>query len=149
MKVSDAAPDFQLTGTSGEVVSLSQFRGRPVVLFFYPKDFTPGCTKEACRFRDAYTAFQEEGAEVIGISSDSEESHQHFAKRLHLSFPLLSDPDGAVRKLYGVKSTLGILPGRVTFVIDKEGIVRSIFSSQLQAERHVEEALRALRALKK
>jgi len=118
-----------------------------VVLYFYPKDDTPGCTKEACSFRDQYQDFQDAGAEVIGVSSDAEASHEKFAAKHRLPFVLLADRSGVVRKQYGVPATLGLLPGRVTFVIDRQGIVRHVFNSQLQATRHVEEAIAALRAL--
>jgi len=145
VKVGDVAPEFDLPDRSGHRVRLSEFRGkRAVVLYFYPKDDTPGCTKEACSFRDSYEEFVDAGAEVIGVSSDSEASHQKFAKRYELPFTLLSDAKGEVRKKYGVPATLGLLPGRVTFVIDRDGVVRHVFNSQLQAARHVPEALAAL-----
>jgi thioredoxin-dependent peroxiredoxin len=130
------------------VVSLKDFLGkRPVVLFFYPKDGTPGCTKEVCAFRDEHEEFGKLDAEVIGVSSDSVDSHGRFAAKHDLPFALLSDEGGKVRKMYGVPSTLGLFPGRVTFVLDKEGVVRHVFSSQLGVDKHVEEALEALRAI--
>ena len=142
------APDFTLPSQSGEMVSLRDFLGeKPVVLYFYPKDDTPGCTKEACAFRDSFEEFRRLDAEVIGISSDSVESHRNFAKKHDLPFTLLSDGEGKVRRLYGVPNTLGLFPGRVTYVIDEEGVVRHIFSSQLGMEKHVEEALKALRSI--
>jgi peroxiredoxin Q/BCP len=119
-----------------------------VVLYFYPKDNTPGCTAEAKAFRDSYEAFKEMGAEVIGVSSDSVDSHVDFASRCDLPFTLLSDPGGKVRGLYGVPSTLGLLPGRVTYVIDTNGVVRHIFNSQFNATKHVEEAIRILRSIR-
>jgi peroxiredoxin Q/BCP len=129
------------------MVRLSEFRGRKaVVLYFYPKDDTPGCTKESCAFRDSYQDFQDAGAEVIGVSSDSAESHGRFAAKHRLPFTLLADQGAQVRKRYGVPATLGLLPGRVTFVIDRAGIVRHVFNSQFQATQHVSEALEALRA---
>ena len=144
----DIAPDFTLPSQSGQMVSLKDFIGeKPVVLFFYPKDDTPGCTKEACAFRDDYQGFGKLDAEVVGISSDSVESHRRFAAKHNLPYTLLSDEEGKVRKLYGVPNTLGLFPGRVTYVIDREGIVRHVFSSQLGAEKHVEEALVALRSI--
>jgi thioredoxin-dependent peroxiredoxin len=146
--VGSKAPDSTLLSQSGEMVSLRDFLGRkPVVLYFYPKDDTPGCTKEACAFRDNFEEFRKLDAEVIGISSDSVESHRSFAKKHHLPFTLLSDGEGKVRRLYGVPNTLGLFPGRVTYVIDEEGVVRHIFSSQLGMEKHVEEALKALRSI--
>src|SRR5262249_48961080 len=118
-----------------------------VVVYFYPRDNTPGCTTEACAFRDSYEVFKDAGAEVIGISSDSTESHSQFAKRHRLPFILLSDADGAGRKRYGVPATLGLLPGRVTYIIDKEGTVRHIFSAQFTPAKHIAEALKPLDAL--
>ena len=119
-----------------------------MVLYFYPKDNSPGCTKEACKFRDSYEDFKDAGAEVIGVSSQSEESHSIFSTSFNLPFSLLSDEDGRVRSLFGMPSSFGLIPGRVTYVIDKEGIVRHIFTSQLNPERHVEEALQILKSLK-
>jgi peroxiredoxin Q/BCP len=146
--VGHTAPDFSLADRAGKTVRLSDFRGRKaVVLYFYPKDDTPGCTKESCAFRDQYQDFQDAGAEVIGVSSDSEASHEKFAAKYRLPFTLLTDRGGAVRKQYGVPATLGLLPGRVTFVIDRQGIVRHVFNSQFQATQHVAEALDALKRL--
>ena len=148
VRVGDEAPDFVLPDRTGKMVRLSEFRGRKaVVLYFYPKDDTPGCTKESCAFRDSYQDFQDAGAEVIGVSSDSAESHGRFAAKHRLPFTLLADQGGQVRKRYGVPATLGLLPGRVTFVIDRAGIVRHVFNSQFQATQHVSEALEALRGL--
>ena len=145
VEVGDQAPDFTLPAQSGEQVRLSDvWRRGPVVLYFYPKDETPGCTTEACTFRDSYEAFKEAGAEVVGVSSDSVTSHDSFASKHRLPFILLADDGGKVRKEYGVKATFGILPGRVTYVIDGEGVVRHVFSSQTGAQRHVHEALDAL-----
>ncbi|EFH87632.1 alkyl hydroperoxide reductase/ Thiol specific antioxidant/ Mal allergen [Ktedonobacter racemifer DSM 44963] len=107
----------------------------------------PGCTAEACSFRDSYEVFQEAGAEVIGVSSDSSEAHDRFAKKNNLPFILVSDEGGALRKRYGVPSTLGLLPGRVTYIIDKQGVVRHIFSSQFAPQKHVDEALKILKQL--
>jgi peroxiredoxin Q/BCP len=147
--VGSKAPDFTLPSQSGEMVNLRDFLGqKPVVLFFYPKDDTPGCTKQARAFRDGYEEFGKLDAEVIGISSDSVESHKRFAAKHSLPFPLLSDEGGKVRKLYGVPSTFGLFPGRVTYVIDAEGVVRHVFASQLGVEQHVEEAREALGSLR-
>ncbi|MBO0685853.1 MAG: peroxiredoxin [Candidatus Dormibacteraeota bacterium] len=142
VQVGDEAPDFELPSQTGERVRLYDLLGRKaVVLYFYPKDETPGCTTEACSFRDSYQAFQDAGAEVVGVSSDSADSHKGFAEHHGLPFLLLSDQGGRLRKQYGVPSTLGILPGRVTYVIDRDHVVRHVFSSQLDAQRHVREAL--------
>jgi peroxiredoxin Q/BCP len=148
VEVGSVAPDFTLPSQSGEMISLGDFVGKkPVVLYFYPKDDTPGCTKQACGFRDDFEEFGRLDAEVIGISSDSVESHKSFAARHNLPFTLLSDAGSKVRKLYGVPNSFGLFPGRVTFVIDEEGVVRHVFSSQLGVEQHVEEALKALRSV--
>jgi peroxiredoxin Q/BCP len=148
VRVGDHAPDFVLPDRTGKMVRLSEFRNhKAVVLYFYPKDDTPGCTKESCAFRDSYQDFQDAGAEVIGVSSDSAESHGRFAAKHRLPFTLLADQGGQVRKRFGVPATLGLLPGRVTFVIGRDGVVRHVFNSQFQATQHVNEALRALRDL--
>src|SRR5918994_7021461 len=147
VKVGSVAPNFTLLSQSGKMMSLKDFLGKPVVLFFYPKDDTPGCTKEVCAFRDDYEEFGKLDAEIIGISSDSVESHRSFAEKHDLPFTLLSDKGGKVRKLYGVPNAFGLFPGGVTYVIDEEGVVRHIFSSQLGVEKHVEEALQALQTL--
>ena len=142
-----AAPDFELPDQDGNSVRLSQFRGvSPVVLFFYPKDNTRVCTQEVCAFGNDYSQFRDAGAQLFGISSDSADSHTKFSRKYNLPYPLLADGGGKVRKLFGVKKTWGLLPGRATFVIDREGIVRHIFSSQFEAGAHVSEALAALRA---
>ena len=142
------APDFTLNSQHGAPVSLADFRGKKnVVVYFYPKDDTPGCTKESCAFRDHYTAFSDVGAEVIGISSDSEASHKAFAEKHRLPFLLLSDAGGKVRDAFRVPPTLGFLPGRVTYVIDKQGVIRHAFNSQMNATKHVDEALSMLKKL--
>lgn len=146
--VGDVAPDFTLSSQGGESIALSSFRGvKTVVLYFYPKDDTPGCTVESCTFRDSYEAFKAAGAEVIGVSSDSPDSHQKFASKHSLPFTLLSDEGGQVRKRYGVPATLGLLPGRVTYVIDKAGVVRHVFNSQFNPKAHVQEALGVLQQI--
>jgi thioredoxin-dependent peroxiredoxin len=148
LSIGDPAPGFRLPTSRGGYVSLQDFLGKKnIVVYFYPKDFTRGCTAEACGFRDSYEAFTDLGTEVIGISSDSENSHRDFAQQHKLPFILLSDADGSVRKAYGVKKTLGLFAGRVSFVIDKKGIIRHIFSSQTRATAHVEEALKVLKSL--
>lgn len=146
--VGTLAPDFELPDSSGKPVRLSSFRGRKtVVLYFYPKDETPGCTQEACGFRDGYEDFKAAGAEVIGISADSAESHQSFASHHRLPFILLSDPKGAVLKQYGIKATWGLIPGRVTFVIDTEGVVQLVFDSLMRAKEHVARTLELVKKL--
>jgi len=150
LKVGDKAPDFTLPSQMGDNVTLSEFFGKKaIVLYFYPKDESAGCTREACRFRDSYDAFTDLGAEVLGVSSQSVESHKSFASHHGLPFLLLSDADGKVRQLYGVPATMGVIPGRVTFIIDKKGVVRHVFSSQFQPEKHIEEALKILKELEK
>ncbi len=148
VKEGDKAPDFELPNQSGDMVKLSEFFGKKsVVLYFYPKDFSSGCTKEACAFRDSYEQFKELGAEVLGVSSDTQESHGLFSVKLGLPFQILSDDGGKIRKLYGVHSSFGLIPGRVTYVIDKQGIVRYVFNSQIDAEKHMQESLRILKTL--
>ena len=147
VRVGARAPDFKLPSQSGEMVRLGDFLGKPVVLFFYPRDDTLGCTKEVCAFRDNFEEYGKLDAEVIGISSDSVASHKAFVRKHDLPFALLSDGGGKVRKLYGVPNTLGLFPGRVTYVVDESGVVRHIFSSQIEVERHVQEAINALEGL--
>jgi thioredoxin-dependent peroxiredoxin len=142
----DTAPDFTLPTQDGSPVRLKDLLSKgAVVLYFYPKDDTTGCTAEACSFRDAYEDFKEAGAEVVGISSDSAGAHQAFADKHRLPFVLVSDEGGKVRKLYGVPRTLGLIPGRVTYVIDAGGVVRHVFNSQLNPTKHVREALEVLK----
>jgi thioredoxin-dependent peroxiredoxin len=146
LDIGDRAPDFTLPSSTGENISLSQFIGKKnVVIFFYPMDESPVCSREAEAFRDKYETFKELDAEVLGISSQSVESHQSFSKHHNLPYFLLSDINNGVRRLYGVSSTLGIVPKRVTFIIDKEGIIKYIFSSQLQPAKHAKQALLALK----
>jgi peroxiredoxin Q/BCP len=140
------APDVTLPDQDGTTVSLSSLQGDWVVVYFYPKDDTPGCTAESCSFRDNFEAFTDAGAKVVGISSDSVESHKAFAAKHALPFTLLADTDGAARKAFGVNKTLGLLPGRVTYVIDPAGVVRHKFSSQFKPKAHIDEALDVIRA---
>jgi peroxiredoxin Q/BCP len=148
IQVGDKAPDFTLPSQSGEHVRLQYRLGaRVVVLYFYPKDDTRGCTAEACAFRDSYEVFTGAGAEVIGISSDSAGRHAAFAGKHKLPFTLLSDQGGRVRKRYGVPAVLGVLPGRVTYVIDRQGTVRHVFSSMTNISQHVNDALEVVRQL--
>jgi len=148
LQVGDHAPDFTLPMQAEATVRLKDFLGKSiVVLFFYGKDYTPTCTREVCAFRDSYEAFKEAGAEVIGISSDSIALHSRFVQKYQLPFILVSDAGGKVRKLYGIPCTFRLLPGRVTYIIDKQGIIRHIFSSQFTPEKHIIEAFKTLKAL--
>jgi peroxiredoxin Q/BCP len=148
VQAGDKAPDFTLPSQSGEQVRLEDRLGeRVVVLYFYPKDNTSGCTAEACAFRDSHEVFTEAGAEVIGISSDSAERHAAFAGKHNLPFTLLSDQGGRVRRQYGVPAVLGLLPGRVTYVIDRQGTVRHVFNSMININQHVGDALGVVRQL--
>jgi len=141
------APAFELPDQNGEMVSLSDLLGRShVVLFFYPKDNTMVCTLEVCAFRDAHDELLEEDAVVLGISSDPVDSHLHFAERWRLPYRLLADKDSMVRKAYDIPKTFGLFPGRVTYVIDKQGIIRTALNDPLRASHHVRSALRTLKA---
>lgn len=144
----DKAPDLTLPDQHGQPRRLSDLWSKgPVVLYFYPKDETAGCTAEACSFRDRYETFKEAGAEVVGVSSDGVESHKSFAAHHRLPFVLLADTKGELEKAFGVKRTLGLIKGRVTFVIDRQGIIRMVFDSQLRPTAHIGEALDAVRGL--
>ena len=155
---STVVKDFSLPSTGGKTFTLSEAfaasagrgKGAPLkalVLYFYPKDNTPGCTAEACAFRDSHETFTDAGAEVIGISSDSADRHAGFASKHRLPFTLLADQGGRVRKAYGVPAVLGLLPGRVTYVIDRTGTVRHVFNSMTNIDGHVKEALDVVRQL--
>ncbi|MCO5563088.1 hypothetical protein L7F22_016724 [Adiantum nelumboides] len=144
----DTAPPFTLKDQNGRNVSLSQFKGKPVVLYFYPADETPGCTKQACAFRDSYEKFKKAGAEVVGVSGDSSESHKNFAKKYRLPYTLLSDEGNKLRKEWAVPGDFfGSLPGRQTYVIDKKGVVQLVFNNQFQPEKHVDETLKVLQTI--
>lgn len=144
--VGDEAPDVTFATHDGQEVTLSDYRGKQaVVLFFYPKDNSRVCTREACSFRDSYREFIQAGAVVIGISGDTNKSHQAFAASYQLPYLLAADVDGSLRRAFGVPKTLGLVPGRVTYVIDRAGIVRLAFNSLLRGEKHVAEALRTIR----
>lgn len=146
LDVGQPLPDLELPDAEGTPIRLRALApGKVLVLYFYPKDDTPGCTAQACGFRDAYEEFVDAGAEVVGISQDSQASHQAFANKHRLPFRLLSDPAGEARRAFGVKKTLGILPGRTTFVIDRDGRIVDRFSSQLRVREHVERARRLVR----
>ena len=142
LNVGDIAPNFALNDANNKLVKLSDYLGKKnVVVYFYPKDDTPGCTAQACSFRDSYEDFTAAGAEVIGISSDGAGSHQGFAGKYDLPFVLLSDSTGKTRKAYGAYDLFGMIPGRVTFVINKEGRVSHKFDSQLSPTKHIKESL--------
>jgi peroxiredoxin Q/BCP len=149
LKVGDRAPDFSLLDERGLPVSLKDFLGsKVVVLYFYPKDFTPGCTAEACGFRDNYKLYQDKGAMVIGISVDSVESHSKFSEKYNLPFSILSDSSKEVAKAYGVLGIGGFLARRITFIINKEGKITHIFP-KVDVKLHTEEVLKALEELQK
>jgi peroxiredoxin Q/BCP len=144
----DRAPAIEGKDHDGNPVSLEALRARgPVVVFFYPKDFTPVCTREACAFEEAYGPLEHRGVTVIGVSADDDESHRRFAKRHGLSFPLISDPDRALARAFGALHPLGLGAKRATFVIDQGGIVRAAIHSELRANKHVKEAIAALERL--
>lgn len=148
IQVGDQAPDFTLPTQSGESFRLQDHIGeRVTVLYFYPKDNTSGCTAEACAFRDSYEVFTDAGADVIGVSSDSVDRHAGFAGKHSLPFTLLSDQGGKTRKAYGVPGVLGVIPGRVTYVIDRSGVVRQVFSSMTNIDGHVNDALRMVKEI--
>ena len=146
--IGDRAPQFTATAHTGQQVALADYLGKQVVvLYFYPRDGTPVCTAEACGFRDAYADFAAAGAVVIGVSGDSIERHRRFVEDRRLPFLLVSDQDHALQKAFGVPRLLGFLPGRTTYVIDKEGVVRHEFTSHFSANQHIDEALRVVREL--
>ena len=150
IKIGSSIPAFTLPDQNGNLFDINSVLGKKnLVIYFYPKDDSPGCTKEACSFRDQFEVFREADAVIIGISGQSVESHKKFAEKYRLSFTLLSDEGNKIQKLFGVPNDfLGLLPGRVTFVADKKGKVIYIFNSQTQVTKHVDEALRILKELK-
>ena len=147
----DLAPDFTLLSDASEEVTLSSLRGRPVVLYFYPKDDTPGCTTQACGIRDAYGEFERAGAVVLGISPDDERSHEKFKQKYDLPFTLLADPDHAVAEQYGVwgeksyqgRTYLGVM--RSTFVVDADGVIRRVMHD-VKPATHADDVLATLAA---
>ena len=149
LQIGDNCPIFTLPNQHNQLINIHELIGQKnLVIYFYPKDETPGCTKEACTFRDSYEEFKDLGCEVIGISSDSVEDHLKFAEKHHLTFTLLADTKKDVRKAFGVPSNLfGLIPGRVTYIIDKTGCVRGIFNSQTNPLGHIKSALNILRKL--
>lgn len=141
-------PETTLPDQDGQPLRLQDHIGdAPLVVFFYPAAFTANCTKEACAFRDQYEVFREHGAQVIGISGDDVATQKRFADQYRLSFPVLSDADGAVRGAWGVPKWFGILPGRVTYVADKAGVVRYIFKDRFDAYAHIQQAVAAVQEL--
>lgn len=145
LKEGDRIPSFSLPNQDDELTNIDQFIGQPLIIYFYPKNDTPGCINEACQFRDQFEVFEDHGASIVGISGDSPKSHKRFAARYNLNFTLLSDQKREAEKMFGVPRTVfGLLPGRVTFVIDPEGIVRHTFSAQFNPKQHIDEALRVL-----
>lgn len=148
LAVGDRAPLVALSDQNGTERRSDQLDGKALVLFFYPKDDTPGCTMEACAFRDNYTELQSLGAEVWGVSGDDAGSHQRFATRHQLPYPLLVDQANGLRKAFGVPNVLGLLPGRVTYVIDGSGVIRHIFNNLLDGPAHLREAKAALQTLR-
>jgi peroxiredoxin Q/BCP len=153
IEVGQAAPDFSLTDQDGNTVTLEGCQGTPLILYFYPKDDTPGCTKEACAFRDAFAQYRKRKAKILGVSPDDTGSHARFASKFELPFPLLSDPDHQVCELFGVwkeknmygRKSMGV--ERTTFVIDAKGVVRAIFP-RVKVDGHSEAVLAALDALR-
>jgi peroxiredoxin Q/BCP len=145
--VGEPAPAFERKDHAGRTVVVGPDQAGVTGVYFYPTDETPGCTVEACGFRDSYAVFEDNGARVVGVSPDSLDSHRRFAESHDLPFALVSDEDGDLRRRYRVPKTLGLFPGRVTFVIDAEGIVRHVFNSQIRARKHVDEAVRLVREL--
>jgi len=150
ISVGSSLPSFSLKDQNGQVFNIDSVKGKKnLVIYFYPKDDTPGCTKEACSFRDQFEVFKQEDALIIGISGQSVESHLEFAKKHRLNYTLLSDEGNTVRKLFGVPTNLfGLIAGRVTYVVNKEGKVVLVFNSQTNAEKHIDEALRILKEMK-
>ncbi len=146
--IGDSAPDFTLPNQDGVDIRLSSFKGSRVVIYFYPKDDTPGCTVEACGFRDKYELFRLLGAEVWGVNNANEASHLRFAEKNKLPFPLLCDEGNTLRKKIGVPKTLGFIDGRVTYIIDSKGIIRHIFNDLLNATKHITEDLSVLEEIK-
>lgn len=143
LNVGDTAPDFTVKDANGNTVKLSDYAGSTVVLYFYPKDDTPGCTKQACSFRDNYTQYTSKGIPVLGISRDDESTHQKFAEKYSLPFPLLADTDGALAKAYDVDG--GGYAKRVTFIVDGDGKISQVYTT-IQTDTHATDILDALSA---
>lgn len=145
LKVGDKLPDFSAKDTNGNVFNSTDYIGKQsLVIYFYPKDETKVCTQQACSFRDSYQEFKDLGAEVIGISSDTVQSHIQFKSKFNLPFILLSDNTKKLRKLFGVENDFLIIPGRQTFVVDKKGFIIMVFNS-MSGTIHIEKALKVLK----
>lgn len=142
LSIGDTAPAFTVKDTNGNTVSLSDFAGKPVVLYFYPKDDTPGCTKEACSFRDNYAQYLSKGITVLGVSLDDEASHQAFTNKFNLPFPLLADTDGAITKAYDVEGDMNGVryAKRVTYVIDGSGKISQVYET-VKSDTHATDIL--------
>ena len=144
LNIGDKLPEFSLFDQDGKNRTSKQCKGKKLVLFFYPKNDTPGCTAEACGFRDKYDLFKLLGAVVWGVNNDNQLSHQKFAKKNQLPYPLLCDENNALRKKFGVPKVLGLLDGRVTYLIDSKGVIRHSFNDLLNSTKHVTSALQIL-----
>jgi peroxiredoxin Q/BCP len=151
IQIGDKIPSFTLLNQNNQKVDINSFVGtKNIVIYFYPKDNTPGCTKEACSFRDAMQNLNDLDCEIIGISADSVSSHKAFATQYNLKYNLLSDTNNQIRKLFGVPRNLfGIIPGRVSYICDKEGIVLHIVNSQMNPDKHIQETIETLEAITK
>lgn len=149
LEVGKKAPDFQATDQRGRRFSLSEATsGGPVVVYFYPRDFTPVCTQQACLFRDAYEDLTGVASEIVGVSLDGDESHGRFAERHGLPFPLVADQDKSIARAFGVLQLFGLFTKRVTFVIDRDMVVRGVFHHELSAQKHVDQVRDLLRELR-
>jgi peroxiredoxin Q/BCP len=146
IEVGSPAPDFEAESTKGKI-RLSDFKGKRVVLYFFPKAFTPGCTRETQKFAEMYEKFKELNAEVIGVSADKLSAQERFAQKYNAPFPLVADPELKIINAYGVLSETGKSASRVTFVIDENGVVRAVIKGLRKAEEHVDKALEALRSM--
>ena len=147
LKVGDEIPDFRLLDQAGNYRTKKEFNGKPLVLFFYPKDDTPGCTIEVCGFRDKYDLFTALGANVCGVSNGNEESHFVFSNKNKLQYPLLCDDSNSLRKSFGVSKFLGLIDGRVTYIIDSKGSIRHIYEDLLDGSAHIKESVKALKQI--
>ncbi len=147
LKVGDKIPEFSLLDQTGKARTNKEFLGKPLVIFFYPKDDTPGCTIEACGFRDKYDLFKILGGQICGINNGSERSHLLFANKNNLQYPLLCDENNSLRKAFGVPRCLGIIEGRVTYIVDSHGIIKHIYEDLLNGPAHIKEALKVLKEI--